>query len=111
MSKPRASIFEDFEELDVSSFAPKSASDQQAPAPEAVRAIAEAANFTSRQANAIPVQLPETKNPVPVETETLNFRVTSKFKNEFKSYVATRGITMSVWLRLAFDLYRKHHGS
>jgi hypothetical protein len=47
----RASIFES-DELDVSGFAPKSGADRSAPAAEAVRAVAEAANFRRREAPA-----------------------------------------------------------
>lgn len=46
--KSRASIFDD--ELDVSDFKPKSAPDPAAPPIEQVRAVAEAANFPSREA-------------------------------------------------------------
>ena len=49
MTKSRASIFEQPEELDVSGFAPKTAPDVNAPAPEKVRAVAEAAQFSSRE--------------------------------------------------------------
>ena len=50
MSKPRASIFEDVPDLDLGSFAPKSASDAKGPPAEQVRAVAEAAQFRSREA-------------------------------------------------------------
>ncbi len=46
----RASIFEDTLEVDVSDFSPKKKSDTKAPTQEQVRAVAEAANFPSRQA-------------------------------------------------------------
>jgi hypothetical protein len=51
MSKSRASIFGDEETttLDLNSFAPKSSPDAKAPAPEKVRAVAQAANFPSRE--------------------------------------------------------------
>jgi hypothetical protein len=49
MTKPRASIFEEPAELDISGFAPKTAPDMNAPAPEKVRAVAEAAYFSSRE--------------------------------------------------------------
>ena len=49
MSNQRASIF-DADDLDVSSFAPKRGPDTAAPAAEQVRAVAEAANFRSREA-------------------------------------------------------------
>lgn len=50
MAKPRASIFEETAEIDVTGFAPKRGPDATAPAPEQVRAVAEAANFRSREA-------------------------------------------------------------
>jgi hypothetical protein len=60
MSKSRASIFEEPAELDISGFAPKSARDKSAPAPEEVRAVAEAANFRSREPKpAKPAALPK----------------------------------------------------
>jgi hypothetical protein len=51
MSKSRASIFGDDESqsLDVGGFAPKTSIDHKAPAPEQVRAVAQAANFPSRE--------------------------------------------------------------
>jgi hypothetical protein len=54
MPKPRASIFEEGEvqEIDVSSFAPKTAIDTKAPGAEQVRAVAQAARFRSREATA-----------------------------------------------------------
>jgi hypothetical protein len=51
MSKPRASIFENAPDLDVGSFAPKSASETKGPPAEQVRAVAEAAQFRSREAH------------------------------------------------------------
>jgi hypothetical protein len=52
MPKPRASIFEaeEAQELDVGSFAPKTAIDTNAPPPEQVRAVSQAAHFRSREA-------------------------------------------------------------
>ena len=49
MTSSRASIFDADDELDVSGFAPKAAPEPKAPV-EQVRAIAEASNFPSRQA-------------------------------------------------------------
>jgi len=49
MSKPRVSIFEEVDELDVGSFAPKTAIDTKAPQAEQVRVVAEAAQFRSRE--------------------------------------------------------------
>jgi len=51
MSKTRASIFggEDTAVLDVTGFAPKTVPDAKAPPVEQVRAVAQAANFKSRE--------------------------------------------------------------
>lgn len=61
MTKTRASIFEaDGDEVDVSAFAPKPGPDRTAPPAAAVRAVAEAANFRSREAP-IPLASPISK--------------------------------------------------
>ena len=39
-----------------------------------------------------------------VETETLNFRVTTEFKKEFKGYAVSQGITMVELLKDGFEL-------
>ncbi len=48
MSGTRASIFE-ADDLDLAGFAPRTGRDTTAPAPEQVRAVAEAAQFRSRE--------------------------------------------------------------
>src|SRR5579859_4493768 len=52
MIKTRASIFENVPDVDVSAFSPKPRTDRHAPSAEQVKAVAEAANFQSRQAAA-----------------------------------------------------------
>ena len=52
MPKKRASIFGDVVDLDLKGFAPKNRVDTKAPSREQVQAVAEAANFPSRQASA-----------------------------------------------------------
>ena len=52
MTKQRASVFEDVPELDVSAFSPRKRADVKAPTREEVKAVAEGANFPSRQAPA-----------------------------------------------------------
>ena len=47
----------------------------------------------------------------PLETETLNFKVTADFKRDFKGYAAARGLTMIDLLREGYQLYRERHGS
>lgn len=59
MTKSRASIFGEGEEgLDLSGFVPKAPRDIQAPPPEAIRAVSEAARFPSREAKPNPVPAP-----------------------------------------------------
>ncbi len=59
MPKSRASIFDEVAELDVGSFAPKTAIDTTAPPADKVRAVAQAAKFRSREPG---VPKPETKS-------------------------------------------------
>jgi hypothetical protein len=61
MSKTRASAFEDVD-LDVSSFAPKARPEPVAPPVEKVRAVAEAAQFRSREP-ARPKAMPPKREP------------------------------------------------
>lgn len=49
MMGPRASIFEDSDDIDISGFAPKSEPDTASPSAEQVRAVSEAAKFRSRE--------------------------------------------------------------
>ena len=49
MTSKRASVFENDLEVDLSDFSPKKRPDTKAPTQEQVRAVAEAANFPSRQ--------------------------------------------------------------
>ena len=62
-----------------------------------------------------PPQIEETpqnleKTP-PLETETLNFKVTAEFKREYKVYAISRGMTMIEFLQKSYKLYKERHGS
>ncbi len=59
MSSPRASIFGEDDDLDISGFSPKSDTDHSAPPPEQVKAVAEEANFRSREATPRPKAEPK----------------------------------------------------
>jgi hypothetical protein len=65
MVKSRASIFEEGEgqELDVGSFAPKTAIDTKAPRAEEVREVSQAAQFRSREPTASKPQAPAKRAP------------------------------------------------
>ena len=63
MTKSRASIFDEPEELDISGFAPKTAPDIDAPTAEKVRTVAEAAHFSSREPKPRKVVTPITRAP------------------------------------------------
>lgn len=64
MSGERISVFQNAEDLDLSSFAPQPKSKKPKPAPEQVRAVSEAAKFPSREARA-----PAAEPPTPAGSE------------------------------------------
>jgi hypothetical protein len=50
------------------------------------------------------------KEPPPAKTadaESLNFKVTTEFKREFKGYAATQGVTMVELLKEGFELSKR----
>jgi hypothetical protein len=47
----------------------------------------------------------------PQDTETLNFKVASEFKREYKVYAASRGMTMIDLLEQSYQIYKERHGS
>jgi hypothetical protein len=55
MTKSRASIFGESSGLDLSGFKPRSNADAKAPSAEAVKVVAESANFHSREGKSAPV--------------------------------------------------------
>jgi hypothetical protein len=42
-----------------------------------------------------------------VETETINFKVTTEFKKEFKGYAVNQGLTMLELLKEGFELSKQ----
>jgi hypothetical protein len=67
MVKQRVSIFDVGEQLDVSSFAPKTKTDSSAPAAEQVRAVSQSAQFRSREA-------PTPKSEIPSKRTVRRYR-------------------------------------
>jgi hypothetical protein len=47
------------------------------------------------------------KRAAAADTETLNFRVESAFKKEFKGYAASHGVTMVELLKEGFELSKR----
>ena len=47
----------------------------------------------------------------PLETETLNFKVSAEFKREYKVYAASRDKTMIELLQESYQLYKDRHGN
>jgi hypothetical protein len=43
----------------------------------------------------------------PTDTETLNFKVTTAFKKEFKGYAVSQGMTMGELLKDGFELSKE----
>lgn len=46
-------------------------------------------------------------SPAASDTETLNFKVTTEFKKEFKGYAVSQGITMVELLKEGFELTKR----
>jgi hypothetical protein len=63
MNTPRACVFGEPNEIDVSGFAPKARMDTSAPAAQEVRAVAEKANFRSREAAPTHIAAASPKRP------------------------------------------------
>lgn len=51
-------------------------------------------------------QKAQPRSPV-VETETLNFKVSTAFKKEFKGYAVSQGVTMVELLKEGFELSKQ----
>jgi len=43
------------------------------------------------------------------DIETLNFKVKSQFKREYKGYAVSRGMTMIELLEASYQLYKEKH--
>ena len=57
---------------------------------------------------ASPHRKTKSKAPSPAtETETLNFKVTSEFKREYKGYAVSEGMTMLDLLKEGFELSKR----
>jgi hypothetical protein len=82
MNKSRASFFEDVPDVDVSDFAPKARVDTQAPTQAQVKAVAEAANFPSRQAAPPVSPKPSKKRTVRIYRTGRNVQFNSKVSQE-----------------------------
>jgi hypothetical protein len=94
MTKERASVFGDAE-IDISSFAPK-APDADAPAPEQVRKVAEAAHFPSRESKAPKVSAPTKVKRTPRRHRTgrnvqLNLKASQETVDSFYTITDRKG--------------------
>ena len=57
---------------------------------------------------ASPQRKSKARAPSPaMETETLNFKVTTEFKKEFKGYAVSQGMTMVELLKEGFELSKR----
>ena len=82
MTKSRASIFENVPDVDVSDFAPKARVDTQGPTQAQVKAVAEAANFPSRQAVAPLSAKPSKKRTPRIYRTGRNVQFAAKVSHE-----------------------------
>jgi hypothetical protein len=89
MTKSRASIFENVPDVDVSDFAPKPRVDTQGPTQEQVKAVAEAANFPSRQAAAPFSAKPSKKRTVRIYRTGRNVQFNAKVSQETSDVIYT----------------------
>jgi hypothetical protein len=81
VSKSRASIFDDGQELDIGSFAPKSAIDTKAPPADQVKAVSETAQFRSRE--------PAAKAPAPPKRQRRQYRTGRNVQFNLKASAKT----------------------
>ena len=89
MSK-RASIFDADTGLDVSSFAPKTKPDTDAPPPERVKAVSQSANFRSREPQAPKTEVPPKRPPRRYRTgRNVQFNVKAKRETVDAVYAIT----------------------
>ena len=106
MTKSRASIFEEAEDLDISAFAPKTVSDPNAPAAEKVRAVAEAANFRSREPKPAKPAAPPKHSPRRYRTGRnvqLNLKVSQETVDAFYAVADKNGWVLGETLERAIQ--------
>ena len=111
MSKERASIFES-PEIDISGFAPKAAPDADAPAPEKVRAVAEAAQFRSREPKVAKPQVPPTPKREPRRHRTgrnvqLNLKASQETVDAFYAITDKEGWVLGQTLEEAVNALQR----
>lgn len=107
MTKSRASIFENVPDVDISDFAPKARVDKQAPTPAQVKAVAEAANFPSRQAAAPVSAKPSKKHPNRIyrtgRNVQFNVKASMETVNTFYSITEREGWVLGETLERAVE--------
>lgn len=56
------------------------------------------------------IPMPGKEDPsAKADLETLNFKVKSQFKREYKGYAVSRGMTMVELLEASYQLYKEKH--
>ena len=114
MANPRASIFET-EDLDVSGFAPRTGPDASAPLAEQVRAVAEAANFRSRESAAPTPNLVEAPKRVQRRHRTgrnvqFNVKASQQTVDSFYAISDAKGWVLGQTLEHALAALRREIG-
>ncbi len=92
MANTRASVFDESPDLDLSAFAPKTKTDTKAPSAAAIKAVAETANFRSRDARAVPVAPAAKATPAAVVTAPAS----TSPKREPRRYRTGRNVQFNV---------------
>ena len=90
MAGGRASIFENNDEIDVAGFAPKPKETPAGPAKAEVRAVAEAANFRSREGGSAPLRAPQRRHRTGRNAQ-LNIKATQETIDAFTAISEQQG--------------------
>lgn len=104
----RAGLFED--DFDVSGFTPKKPVKKESPAPEAVRAVSESANFRSREPVQKPVKKPDRRYRTG-RNEQLNVKVTAKTLQTFYDITDSQGWVLGETLERALEALQRELGA
>jgi hypothetical protein len=112
MAKSRASIFEEPAALDLGGFAPKHAIDGNAPPPEQVKAVSQAAHFPSREAKILKHE-PETlskhtgRRYRTGRNVQLNVKVLQETFNDFYAVTEQQGWVLGYTLQRAVEALQR----
>lgn len=106
MAGGRASIFENDDEIDVASFVPKPKATPAGPLKAEVRAVAEAANFRSREGGSVPLRAPQRRHRTGRNAQ-LNIKATQETIDAFAAISEQQGWVFGETLEHALQALEK----